>query len=329
MKKIIRIVIYLVLILVVVVTALLTYVKVALPDVGPAEEITIAYTPERIARGRYLAHSVAVCMDCHSTRDWTRFSGPPANGTLGKGGDRFDQTMGLPGVFYARNITPEGIQRYSDGELFRVITTGVNKEGTAMFPLMPYPYYGKMDREDIYDIIAYIRTLRPIKNDVPASSPEFPMNFIINTIPQKGDPQVRPDTADVMAYGAYLTNASGCVECHSPVRQGQVIKKLSFSGGREFRSPDGAVVRSANITPDKKTGIGSWTEVQFIARFKAFAKPAHELPAVKPGEFNTIMPWSMYGSMKEQDLAAIFTYLKSVDPIENKVTVFSPPAAAK
>src|SRR5690606_41947964 len=85
---------------------------------------------------------------CHSPRDWSRFSGPITPGTLGMGGDRFDQTVGMPGVFYARNITPAGIGRYTDGELFRVITSGVTKEGHAIFPLMPYPYYGKMDPED-------------------------------------------------------------------------------------------------------------------------------------------------------------------------------------
>src|SRR5688572_30822069 len=140
------------------------YIKLALPDVGEAEDITIELTPERIERGKYLAHSVTICMDCHAIRDWSKFSGPPTEGTLGKGGDRFDQTVGLPGVYYAKNITPFGIQRYTDGELFRIITTGVNKDGKAIFPLMPYPYYGRMDREDIYSIIAYVRSLPAVES---------------------------------------------------------------------------------------------------------------------------------------------------------------------
>src|SRR6202012_5065901 len=112
---------------------------------------------EKIERGRYLANYVTVCMDCHSTRDWSKFSGPLKEGTLGQGGELFNQKFGFPGTYYSRNITPEGISRYTDGELFRLITTGVTKEGKPMFPVMPYPYYGKMDPDDIMCVIAYIR----------------------------------------------------------------------------------------------------------------------------------------------------------------------------
>lgn len=323
MKKLLRILGYLLLLIVVLAGALLTYVKTALPDVGAPEDIKVELTNERIERGRYLANSVTVCMDCHSVRDWSKFSGPLTEGTLGQGGDRFDQSIGMPGVFYARNITPEGISRYTDGELFRVITTGVTKEGRAMFPLMPFLYYGKMDQEDIYSIIAYIRTLEPVKNEVPESVPDFPMNFIINTLPKKASLQKRPDPSDQLAYGAYMVNASGCIECHTQVDKGQIIPEVAFSGGREFNFPDGSVVRSANITTDEKTGIGSWTKEQFLARFKAYADSSYVLPGVSPGEFNTIMPWTMYSQMKEEDLAAIFTYLQSVKPIENSVIKYS------
>jgi len=100
---------------------------------GKAEDLKLEYTPERIERGRYLATAVSVCMDCHSTRDWSKFSGPLKEGTLGKGGDRFDHSVGMPGVFYSKNITPAGIGRYTDGELFRTITTGVTKRVGLMF----------------------------------------------------------------------------------------------------------------------------------------------------------------------------------------------------
>lgn len=323
MKKIFKIVGIILLLVIVAIGGLLLYVKTALPNVGEAEEIKIDYTAERIARGEYLANCVNVCMDCHSTRDWSKFSGPLIEGTFGQGGDRFDQTVGMPGIFYARNITPEGISRYSDGELFRVITTGVTKEGRAMFPLMPYPYYGRMDREDIYSIIAYIRSLPPMKNEVPESVADFPMNFIINTIPQKANLQARPDPSDELAHGAYLTNASGCVECHTQVDQGRIIVDLSFGGGREFSFPDGSVVRSSNISPDPETGIGNWTKESFVARFKAYADSSYTAPSVNPGEFNTIMPWTMYAKMKEEDLAAIYTYLKTVKPITNTVNKFT------
>jgi hypothetical protein len=326
MKKFLKFLLYGILTIVALVGAVLIYVKTALPNVGTAEDLTIERTPERIDRGRYLAHSVTVCMDCHSARDWSKFSGPLTDGTLGQGGERFDHSIGLPGVFISKNITPEGIQRYTDGELFRVITTGVNKEGGAMFPLMPYRYYGKMDREDIYSIIAYIRTLEPISNPVQDSEPDFPMSFIINTIPVPAQPQHRPDPSDHLAYGAYMASAGACVECHTDVDKGQIIPELSFAGGRAFAFPDGSVVRSANITPDKETGIGTWTREQFIARFKLFADSAYIPPSVNPGDFNSIMPWTMYGQMKEEDLSAIFTYLQTVSPIANKVTKFTPAA---
>ena len=185
MKKFFKILGYLLLLVVIGIVGLLSYVKLALPNVGPAPEMKVAMTPENIERGRYLANCVTVCMDCHSTRDWSKFSGPITPGTLGKGGDKFDQSVGMPGVMYARNITPAGISRYTDGELFRIITTGVDKDDKAIFPLMPYPYYANMDPEDIKCIIAYIRTLAPIENKPPAHNFDFPMNFIVNTIPKK------------------------------------------------------------------------------------------------------------------------------------------------
>ena len=326
MKKVFKIFGYLILIIVVAVGALLTYVKTALPDVGAAEDLKFEYTPERIERGRYLAHSVNVCMDCHATRDWSKFSGPPTPGTLGKGGDRFDQSVGMPGVYHAKNITPFGISRYSDGELYRVITTGVTKEGNALFPIMPYPYYGRMDAEDVYSVIAYIRTLSPVESTVPDAQHDFPFNFIVNTIPQKAEPQKRPEKTDLLAYGAYMANASGCVECHTPVEKGQIVKELAYSGGRDFAFPDGSVLRSSNITPDNETGIGTWTQETFIQKFKIYADSAYRIPTVAPGEFNTIMPWTMYAGMERDDLAAIYAYLKTMPARKNTVVKYTPAA---
>ncbi len=303
---------------------LVTYVSVALPNLADAPELKIDYTPERIERGKYLANTVTVCMDCHSTRDWSKFSGPLIPGTLGKGGDRFDESLGFPGVFYPKNITPAGISRYTDGELFRVITTGVTKEGRAMFPLMPYLYYGRMDQEDIYSIIAYVRSIPSIDNPVPDSKANFPVNIIMNTMPQPAQHQARPDKSDILAYGAYMTNASGCVECHTQIDKGVIIKEVSFAGGREFGFPDGSVLRSSNLTSDKQTGIGQWTEEMFVQKFKVYADSSYVPPQVGPGEFNSIMPWTMYGQMETDDLKAIYAYLKTVAPISNKVVKFTP-----
>jgi len=323
--KILKYVGFVLLAVVVGIAGLLTYLKLGLPDIPPAEEITIEYTPERIERGRYLANAVSVCMDCHSTRDWTKFSAPLLPGTLGKGGEIFDQSLGLPGVFVSKNITPAGISRYTDGELFRVITAGVNKEGVAMFPLMPYLYYGRMDPEDIYSIIAYVRSLTPIENSVPPSVADFPVNFLINTMPQPAQPQKRPEKSDILAYGAYMTNASGCVECHTQVNdKGQILKEVSFAGGREFLFPDGSIVRTANLTQDMETGIGQWTEDMFVQKFKVYADSSYVVPEVEKGGFQSMMPWTMYGQMETDDLKAIYAYLKTIQPVPNRVVKFTP-----
>lgn len=326
MKKLFKILGIVLMLFVLVITGALTYIKAALPDVGDAPDLKVEPTEARIARGKYLANSVNVCMDCHSTRDWTKFSAPIIPGTMGKGGERFDHTVGFPGVYYSKNITPAGIGDYSDGELFRVITTGVNRDGNAMFPVMPYPYYGKLDVEDVYSIIAYLRTLEPIENPVADSESDFPMNFILNTIPAKPEPMKRPDPSDELASGAYLVNAAGCIECHTYAENGQIDRERAFAGGRAFQMPDGSVVTSTNITPDMETGIGNYTKEAFVQRFKMYADSAYVAPRVAPGEFNTIMPWTMYGTMTTEDLGAIYAYLRTVKPMKNSVVKFTPPA---
>jgi mono/diheme cytochrome c family protein len=324
MKKFKKIALGTLLIIVVVFVSMLGYIKFALPDIDAAPVLKVELTPDRIARGEYLANHVSVCIDCHSTRDWSRFSGPPTPGTFGKGGDLFDQKFGFPGVYYAKNITPEGISRYTDGELFRTITTGVSKEGRAMFPVMPFHYYGQMDEEDIKSIIAYIRTLAPIKSQVPESKSDFPMNFIINTIPHKASFTKLPPKTDVINYGKYLTNAASCVECHTKIEKGSLVAGTEFGGGREFPFPDGSIVRAANISSDEETGIGGWDEETFVGLFHAYSDSTTLSTKLNPGDFNSIMPWTMFGKMNDEDLKAIFAYLKTVKPIQNEVVKFTP-----
>lgn len=311
-------------ILIVVILALVgfaSYFKFALPNVNDAPILTIERTPARIQHGEYLANNVTVCMDCHSTRDWSFYSGPVMPGTLGKGGEYFGPEMGFPGKFYSRNITPAALKDWTDGEIFRAITTGVDKEGKTLFPVMPYANYGKMDKEDIYDIIAYLRSIPPIENEILASEANFPMNFLMNTIPKNPSFVLKPLPSDSLKYGAYLVNASACVECHTPVDRGQIIAERAYSGGREFAMPSG-IIRSANITPDSETGIGKWTEQAFIERFKFYEDAAH-IEKVGSSQMNTIMPWAMYARMDSIDLKAIYQYLFSLKPIQNEVVRFS------
>jgi len=324
MKKLKKILVGLTLIIIVAVGSAMSYIKFVLPNIGAAPEMTIERTPERIVRGEYLANHVAVCIDCHSTRDWTKFSGPPKEGTTGMGGDLFDQKFGFPGSYYAKNITPAGISRYTDGELFRTITTGISKAGKALFPVMPFHYYGQMDEEDIKSIIVYIRTLKPIENIVLESKSDFPMNFIINTLPHEASFTKLPAKTDKVNYGKYLANAASCIECHTKYDKGSLVAGTEFGGGREFPFPDGSIVRSANISPDPDTGIGGWDDDMFVGLFRAHSDSATLNTKLKPGEFNSLMPWTMYGKMHEEDLKAIFAYLKTVKPIKNMVERFTP-----
>lgn len=305
--------------LVVIIVCVILYIVWFLPDI-PVKDIRVESTPARIERGKYLAHHVAVCMDCHSTRDWSKFSGPMVPGTEGKGGEIFDQKMGFPGSFHSPNITPFHLKDWTDAEIYRAVTSGVSKDGHPLFPIMPYPPYGTLDSEDIFSIIAYIRSLPSIENAPSRSDPTFPMNVILHLIPAKAEPKIRPPASDTVAYGEYLARAAGCVECHTPAEHGQIVKKLAYTGGREFQMPDGSLLVSPNITPDPETGIGKWTKEAFIFRFKSYDLSTFNPPVLKPGELQTIMPWTMYAGMDTTDLTAIYQYLHSLKPVTNKIS---------
>lgn len=322
MKKVWKVILIILIVIVVAVTGLIGYVKTALPDIAAAEDLKIDYTQERIKRGEYLANHVAMCIECHSERDFTTFTGPVVPGTEGKGGELFGKDMGFPGDFYAPNITPAGIGNWTDGELFRTITTGVSKDGHALFPIMPYPNFGQLDKEDIYSIIAYVRTLKPIESTVPKSEAIFPVSILINTMPKEASFTTTPPKEELIAYGKYIFTAANCNDCHTPMNKGERIAEKFIAGGMEFNLPDGTVLRSANITPDKLTGIGAWTEAQFVARFKMYSDSTYAPYKVGAGEFKTLMPWSAYTHMEEHDLKALYAYLQTVPAVENKVVKF-------
>ncbi|MBS1616782.1 MAG: cytochrome C [Bacteroidetes bacterium] len=327
MKKLFKVLGILVLVLIVLVAGGVGYLKIGKPDVGAAPQLKVVASPEQIEHGKYLANHVMLCIDCHSTRDWTRFSAPIVPGTFGKGGEFFSHEFGFPGDFYSKNITPYNLKTWTDGEIYRCITTGVTRDNEPLFPIMPYKYYGLADEADIRDVVAYIRSLQPIESNPPASKPDFPFSLIERTIPTPANPHKRPDPSDSLAYGGYMVNLCACKECHTKVDdKAQLIAGTEYGGGREFDLP-GNIVRSANITPDPETGIGAWTREQFIQRFQFYTHPEN-VAVVGKGDMNTIMPWTMYGGMTESDLSSIFLFLKSLKPIKNQVAHFSPPATA-
>lgn len=291
------------------------------PDI-PVADIAVADDPALVERGRYLANHVTVCVDCHSTRDWNAYSGPIKPGTEGMGGERFGPEFGFPGLFYSRNITPAALADWSDGEIARAVTSGVSRDGQAFFPVMPYPAYRYMSTKDLHAIVAYVRTLPAVANEVPASAPDFPMNLILRTIPAPAAP-LQPDANDSTAYGKYLVTIAACAECHTPAEKGEKLPGMDLAGGFKFPLPAGGFAYSSNITPDPDTGIGNWTREQFIGRFKAYGRPDAAYP-VAAGAKNTVMPWTMYAGMTAADLGAIYDYLRTVPAVRNAVKPFEP-----
>ncbi|HEY0895136.1 MAG TPA: c-type cytochrome [Sphingobacteriaceae bacterium] len=320
MKTVKKILVFTVIGLVIIVFGGLGYVKFGLPDVEDAPDLKVEITPARVERGKYLANHVAVCMDCHSKRDWSRFSGPLDPEGLGAGGEKFDSKMGFPGEVYVPNITPHNLKAWSDGEIFRAITVGVKKDGSAIFPIMPYKSYGTMDKEDVYSIIAYIRTLAPKESSTPERKLDFPLNFIVNTIPSEAVHGTRPADSDVLEKGKYLVNMAACAECHTKSDKNGPVAGFEFAGGNSFQMPNGTLT-SANISPDPETGIGRWSKELFLAKFRAHADQSGEM---KPGDMQTIMPWTMYGKMETGDLEAIYAYLMTVKPVKNSIVRFQP-----
>jgi mono/diheme cytochrome c family protein len=317
LRRIARLLLYLLAFVVLAVVGGFSYLFLVFPRIAPPAILQVPRTPERIARGQYLSRHVAGCSDCHGERDWTKYSAPQMREREGHGGMAF--RLGI-GTLYAPNITPVRLSTWTDGEVLRAMTSGVSKNGSPLFPFMPYDAYRQMSREDAESIVAFIRTLPPVARDVPRSQLNFPFNLIVRTMPSPAPPlrEKAPDPSDRLAYGKYLTTMASCVSCHTQMERGQPVPGMDFAGGLKFQTRSGGVQYSANITPDLETGIGRWTVEQFVARFKSVAD-VDEASLALNGRKNTEMPWRDYGGMTKEDLAAIFTYLKSVPAVRHAV----------
>lgn len=299
------------------------------PSRSEPEALAIERTPERIARGEYLANAVAGCVHCHSRREMSRFAMPLQPGSHGGGGDCFGEEMGLPGKICGANITSSrtaGLGEWTDGEILRAMREGISRDGSALFPMMPYGDYRHMDDEDAYSVIAYLRTLPAIDTPAPPSEYNFIITGVINSFPSPVEGPVRaPSREDTVAYGKYLASLSGCAHCHTPRSGLGFDEDRWMAGGVETKSPGVLHVVSANITPHE-SGIGRYSREQFISLFKAY-EDAEAVAVEVPPENRTLMPWTDYAKMTEEDLGAIYDYLRTVKPIDNKVERW--PSAAK
>jgi mono/diheme cytochrome c family protein len=302
-----------------------SYLSLRKPAQRPAASAKIEATPERVARGKYLVQHVTICFDCHAERTLA-YGLPVKPGREGVGGFVWDQKSQFPGTLAAANLTPDadtGLGKWTDGEIARAIREGVDRNGNALFPIMPYGHYRAMSDDDVNAIVAYLRTIQPQRYERPKKSLDVPLNFVEKFVPQPLTAAVSaPDPNDRLAYGKYLTTIAACSECHTPKNdKGKPLPGMEFAGGFEMHTPFFRVV-TANITPHPSTYLGRATREEFIARFKAFANvDATNAPPAQPGR-NTLMPWLSYSGLTETDLGAIYDYLKTVPPVEHQVNPF-------
>lgn len=257
-----------------------------------------AETP--VERGRYLVETIAGCGNCHTP--------------MGPGGPERDKHLagGLVVVddatmrAVAPNITPDretGIGAWSDAEIVRAIREGVRPDGRVLGPPMPFTLYRDLADADVAAMVAYLRTVPPVRNAVERSSYAFPLP------PAWGPPVTTvaaPPRSDRVAYGAYLAGPIGhCVECHSPPDergQPQTATRRGW-GGFAFPGPWGVSV-SADITP---TGLGEWSDAEIVrAVTQGIGRDGR--PLLPP------MGFSYYAGMTAEDLAALVAYLRTLPP---------------
>lgn len=295
------------------------------PLIGPAArsltDRTFERTPERLERGNYLFNSLAGCPACHSEWDRTLDGHPPKADVLAAG--RTWAEEGLPWLV-APNITPDketGAGNWTDDMLARAIREGIGHDGRALFPIMPYGRYSAMSDEDLASIVVYLRTLPAVRHALPATEIPFPPGPLINALPQPITGAVpAPDLSTPEKKGEYLTRIGVCEECHTPAdAQGNKLTHLRWAGG--FPLVDEVAKRTvvgANLTPDP-SGIPYYDEALFVAALRTGKVVAREL--------DDMMPWSIYRNMTDDDLAAIFAYLKTLPPVKHTVDNSLPPTA--
>jgi len=296
------------------------------PVIGPrARRLTerkFESTPARLARGEYLVNGVTDCMGCHAEHDWTASDAPILPNSLGAGQD-FKLT-GLPGRVFAPNITPDretGAGTWTDDQLARAIREGVAHDGRALFPLMPYPDFRALSDEDLASIVVYLRSLPPIRKQWPPTELIFPVKYLIRSVPQPLDAPVKePDLSTPERRGEYLARIGGCKDCHTPQdAHGQPLPGMDYAGGQVMDGPWGRVA-TANITPDP-SGIPYYDITLFTQAMRT--------GLVKARRLNQIMPWHAYRHMTDQDLAALFAYLKTLKSVHHYVDNAEPPTFCK
>ncbi|HLZ67107.1 MAG TPA: cytochrome c [Aliidongia sp.] len=252
-----------------------------------------------IQKGQYLVRA-ADCVACHTAPGGQPFAG----------GRAFE----LPfGVLYSPNITPDpktGIGGYTDDEWVRVLRDGVGRDGSHLYPAMPYASYSRMTREDALAIKAYMMSLAPVATEIPANRMKFPYSqrwLMVgwNLFNNPGKP-LAPDASKPVEWnrGAYLVEALGhCGECHTPRNFMQGLKDAKAYAGADVEG-----WHAYNLTGDKDTGLGGWTE----AALEQYLSTGH---ADGHGPASGPMAEAIENSLRflsPGDIHAMAVYLKSL-----------------
>ena len=269
--------------------------------IGVAMAGTASAQSDLVKRGDYLVNGILTCGNCHTPKG-------PSGDIMDKafsGGLSWDEP---PFKVTAPNITQDqetGVGDYTDAELKQLLRKGIKRNGVPVAMVMPSGFYEVMTERDLDAVIAYLRTIKPIKNVV--ADPIYKMAQG-HPIPPGGEsPYTEAMLGDKLGQGFYLATIAHCMECHTPMgpRGREFADKLG-AGGFEFPGPWGVSV-SRNITSSQTTGIGVWTDDEI--------KRAITQGVGKDG--STLKPpmgFNYYATMSAADLDAIVAYLRTVPP---------------
>ena len=194
------------------------------PSARPVTDRRFTSTPERLERGRYMFTALNGCVDCHSEKDRSADGHPAVPGTEGSGRVWIEEEAPW---LTASNITPDeatGVGDWTDDELARAIREGIGRDGRALFPIMPYTLYRDMSDEDLASVIVYLRTLKPIRKQLPKTRIPFPPGPLINSVPQ-------PVTAPVPA-----PDMSEPIEARRLSGPHGGMQRMPYTDGRPWRT---------------------------------------------------------------------------------------------
>jgi len=285
------------------------------PEARPVTDRRFEATSSRLARGDYLVNGPAHCLHCHTPHDFSDPEYPIVRDLAGSG---WELPLAELGRVVAPNITsdPEtGLGAWTDDEIARAIQEGVSRDGSALFPIMPYSRYVKLDDEDLASVVVHLRTLPPVRKVQPRTTLVFPLNVIVNLIPEpRTGPRPSHPSSTAVERGRYLVGIADCESCHSAVdRRGRLLPGLEFGGGATFADPgqNGVRVASANITPDP-SGLAHYDEAFFIQTIRSGRMGGRVL--------NHAMPFEAFTTMTDRDLADIWAFLQTVPPVRHRVS---------